>query len=281
MIAHRRPFLWTVSGGALVPTGVPRASASAAIRFPRLRNAVPRDGATSTLWPMRRLTVLVSAAVLTLTSACTGEGSDDTEAADPAELVQQAGEAFADAGTVAFTLDSEGVPDDVNGVSAADGSGVIDATEPKFAGSITGRVQGVTGSLEVIAIGQEAWMKFFTPGYEPVDLATLGAPNPALFFHPTDGLPSLLAATTDLASEGQKRQGSEIINEVSGSLPAAPVKELLELGDGTGEYDAVYGITEDGELRTIEVTGDFYEGATATYSIVVKDYGKSVEITRP
>lgn len=224
---------------------------------------------------------LVSIPVLALAAACTGDSSDGGEAADPTELVQQAGDTFAEAGAVSFTLDSEGVPDDVNGVSAADGSGVIDSAEPKFSGSITGRVQGVTGSLEVIAIGQEAWMKFFTPGYEPVDLATLGAPNPAMFFHPTDGLPSLLAATTDLASEGQKRQGSDIINEVSGSVPAAPVKELLELGDGTGEYDAVYGITDDGELRTIEVTGDFYEGATSTYSIVVKDYGKTVEITRP
>lgn len=230
---------------------------------------------------MRRLTVLMSAPMLMLAAACTGESSDGTRSADPAALVQQAGETFADAGAVSFTLDSEGVPDDVNGVSAADGSGIIDAAEPKFSGSITGRVQGVTGSLEVIAIGQEVWMKFFTPGYEPVDLATLGAPNPAMFFHPTDGLPSLLAATTDLESEGQKRQGSDIINEVSGSLPAGPVKELLELGDGTGEYDAVYGITDDGELRTIEVTGDFYEGGTSTYSIVVKDYGKNVEITRP
>lgn len=230
---------------------------------------------------MRRRAVLLSVPVLLLAAACTGEASDSGPRADPTELLQQASTAFAEAGTVSFTLDSEDVPDDVNGVSAADGSGVIDAAEPKFAGKVTGRVQGVNGSLDVIAIGNEAWMKFFTPGYEPVDFASLGAPNPATFFHPTSGLPSLLTATTDAETGEQKREGEDVLTQVTGKLPAEPVEALLKLGDGEGEYDVTYGITEDGELRTIKVLGDFYEGATSTYSFVVKDYGKPVEINRP
>ena len=107
---------------------------------------------------MRRRFVLLSAPVLLLASACGGESPSDTAPADPTQLVQQASTAFAEAKTVAFTLASEGVPKDVDGVSAADGSGVIDATEPKFKGKITGRVSGLTGSLDVIAIGNETWI---------------------------------------------------------------------------------------------------------------------------
>lgn len=230
---------------------------------------------------MRRRTVLISAPLIMLAAACTGEKSEQKAKADPQKLISQATTTFADAKSVSFTLESDGVPKDVNGVSAADGSGIIDATEPKFAGKITGRVKGLSGTLDVIAVGAEVWMKFFTPGYEPVDLATLGAPNPATFFHPTNGLPSLMAATTGLKAGEQKRQGKDVVTEVTGKLPAAPVQTLLNLGDGTGEYDAVYGITDSGQLRTIKVSGDFYEGASSTYSFVVKDYGKSVEINRP
>lgn len=229
---------------------------------------------------MRRRTLLTSVPVLLLAAAC-GEDSSPAPQGDPKKLMASAATAFADAKTVAFTLTSKGVPDDLNGVSAAEGSGVIDPQQPKFEGTITGRIQGINGTVDVIAIGDQTWVKLFTPTYQSMDLAGMGAPNPAKFFHPTDGLPGLLTATTALSVGDQKRAGSDILSQVNGKIPAAPVYDLLRLGDGDGEYDVTYGITDSGELRTIRLVGQFYGDASSTYDFSVKDYGEPVDITEP
>jgi len=41
---------------------------------------------------------------------------------------------------------------------------IIDVTQPKFQGTITGTIKGLAGTIEVIAIGETAYLKFFTPG---------------------------------------------------------------------------------------------------------------------
>ncbi|WP_166741745.1 LppX_LprAFG lipoprotein [Cumulibacter soli] len=230
---------------------------------------------------MRRRSLLMGVPVVLVLAACSGNDDGSVPDGDPNELVAQASTLFADAGSVAFSLSSEDVPDDVNGVSAAEGSGVIDAQEPKFAGTITGRIQGVNGTVDIIAIGTDTWAKLFTPSYEPMDLVDLGAPNPAMFFHPTDGLPSLLEATTDLAMAKQIRDGSAILTQVTGAIDAAPVHDLLYLGDDDGEYDITFGITEDGDLRTITLVGDFYGDGDSTYAVTMTDYGEPVDITEP
>lgn len=229
---------------------------------------------------MRHKVALIGVPVLLLATACGGDGGDVSDA-DPQELVEQAGQTFADADTVAFTLTSKGVPDDQNGVSAAEGSGVIDADEPRFAGQITGRIQGMSASIDVIAIGEQTWVKLFTPTYQPMDLADMGAPNPAMFFHPETGLPALLDSTDDLSVGSQTRQGADILTEVVGTIDAAPVYELLRLGSSEGEYDVTFGITDSGELRTIRLTGEFYGSDESTYDFVVTDYGEPVDITEP
>lgn len=235
---------------------------------------------------MRRSRAVLALPLLSLLiSGCSGSDSGGDGGggvdADPQELVATAQESFAGAGTVAVKLTSDGVPKDANGVTAAKGDGVIDATTPKFQGTITGTVNGVTGELQIIAIGEQTWLKFFTPDYNPIDMSTLGAPNPAMLFHPESGLPGLIGKTTDLKAGEQKRAGSEVLSEVSGKLPGSEIQTLLALGDGTGEFDVTYGVTDDGELRTAVLTGPFYTDAEASYTFEVSDYGKSVEISEP
>lgn len=230
---------------------------------------------------MRRRTLLAGVPVLVLAAACGSEDDESSPGGDPKQLVANAAAAFADAKTVGFTLTSENVPKDVNGVSAAEGSGVIDPQQPKFQGTITGRIQGINGTIDVIAIGDQTWVKLFTPSYQSIDLAEMGAPNPARFFHSTEGLPALLTASTKLGMKKAKRQGSDILSQVAGKIPAKPVHDLLRLGDGEGEHDVTYGITESGELRTIRLVGQFYGSDTSTYDFIVKDYGEPVDITEP
>lgn len=232
----------------------------------------------------RRLFLALPAVVLSL-SACSG-GSGGSEGSggatdDPTALLKAAAAKIATAKSVGFTLSSKGVPANSDGVTAAVGSGVIDAAEPKFKGTFTGRLAGLSGSIGLITIGDDTYTKFFDENYKPFDLATSGAPNPAAFFHPETGVGSLITKATELTVGGGVREGNDILREVKGKLPGAEVKRLFHLGDGTKAFDIAFGIAQSGELRKAVTTGEFFAGTTSTYTIVLKDYGVPVEITRP
>ncbi|MGL4178532.1 MAG: LppX_LprAFG lipoprotein [Dermatophilaceae bacterium] len=232
--------------------------------------------------PHRRVLLLaVPAVVAALVAGCSGEGASETPERDPAQRLAAAKTAFDGAGSVKIDLTSTDVPKLQSGVTAAKGSGVISATEPKFAGSITGTIDGVAGQVEVVAIGETAWIKFFTPDFVETDLDTLNAPNPATFVHPERGISSLLPRTVDPTEGSRVRAGREVLDQVAGTLPGAAVADLLNLGDGTGTYRITYGLTAEDELRTATLVGPFFEGAEATYTLTLTDYGTSVAIARP
>jgi lipoprotein LprG len=158
---------------------------------------------------------------------------------------------------------------------------VIEDDVIKFEGEFQGTLDGVAATIGILAIGDETYMKAFTPDYEPVDLATLGVPNPTAFFDPETGVASLLAATTDLAEGEEVREGSEILREITGTLPGESVEALLNLGGPGRSFDVAYGLTEDNELRTAELRGEFWEGSTSVYTMLLTDYGQVVTIEAP
>ena len=88
---------------------------------------------------------------------------------------------------------------------AAKGAGVISTTEPKFQGTITGTIKGLAGTIDVVAIGADTYLKFFTPDYKKTDFDTLNAPNPAMFFDPATGISALLPQTANPKDDGQTR----------------------------------------------------------------------------
>lgn len=227
----------------------------------------------------RGLAVLATTAALTLTAGCSS--TPETPAVTPEAALSSAAAELVAAGFVKLSLTSADMPSDRNGVAEAIGTGEFSTTEPKFAGTIQGRVGGVTANLEIIAIGDRAWWKLFTPEYTEADLAGVGAPNPAGFFHPTSGLPSLVTAATDLTVGKDTRLGKDILTTYTGNLPGSVIKDLLYLGDGTGTFEATYGVTTDGQLRQAVVTGPFYEGTTSTYTLQMTDHGRAATITAP
>ncbi len=235
--------------------------------------------------PTRRPLVLATPLAMGLLLALAGCSSDAPEAPaqSPTEQLTAAKQAFDAAKTVQLDLSSRDVPPRENGVTAAKGAGVISDTEPKFQGTITGTIKGLGGTIDVIAIGESAYLKFFTPDYKKTDLDTLNAPNPAMFFDPATGISALLPQTADPKADGQTRSGQEVLTKISGTLPGSTVEDLFHLGDGTGTgtFDVSYGITDSDQLRTATLKGPFFPGVEATYVLVLTDYGAPVEITRP
>lgn len=234
---------------------------------------------------MQRRHVLASALLagaLALTG-CSGEGPASAEQtpATPEEQLAAAQATLEATDAMTIALTSTDVPTDVNGVRSATGVGVIDGDTIKFAGQVEARITGITATVEIICIGEDAYMKLFTPEFAPVDLEELGAPNPTSFLAPETGIASLMAATTDVAEGGREREGREILREITGTLPGEKIEGLLRLGGPGLEFDVTYGLTTDGELRRAVLEGEFYEGTSSTYTLLLTDYGQAVPIEAP
>ena len=210
---------------------------------------------------MRRRPLLAAVPLvltLGLAAGCSGSG----DATPPKQALETARTTFVDAGTV--------------------GSGVIDKTTPKFQGQVTGVIDGNSAGVEIIAIDTKTWMSFFTKDFNPVDMKDLGAPNPAEFFRTGSGVDQVIAHTTDPVVGERTRSGDTVLQEYTGKLPKADITRLFGLGEGGDTFDVTYAIEpESGELRSVKISGDFYKEAPTTFTLKLKDYGKSVTIDKP
>ena len=192
-----------------------------------------------------------------------------------------AAKATVDAATsVHLTLAGKDLPEQMTGVVSADGVGTH---APAFKGIFQVRVGGTQASTDVVSVAGKVYVKLpFTSIHTEVDPKTLGAPDPAALFTPDTGLTSLLTATQSPVKAGQTRKGNEVLTSYTGTLPGAKIADLLTVGDRTKPFKAAYGVTDPGgELRTVELTGPFYNGVDSTYSLTLDKYGEPVEITKP
>ncbi|GMA21129.1 LppX_LprAFG lipoprotein [Arsenicicoccus piscis] len=232
---------------------------------------------------MRRAVLVSLPLSVLLLAACSGGVGDPSPSTseDPTVALGKTRDAFVAAKSVHLALTSEGIPTTANGVSGATGTGVIDKVTPKFAGTVTGRVQGTSATIDVIAIGRDTWLKLFTPTFEKADLAKLGAPNPATFFNPDTGIAYLFAGTTGVKQGEQVRDGQDVLDVYTATVPGGQVRNLLRVGDATKTYQATFGVAPEHELRTVSLTGELYPGTTSTYTLRLADYGQPASITAP
>lgn len=228
---------------------------------------------------------LVSGLLLTtVLSGCTddgGDGNGDGAEPTPAEVLAEAKQHLDETSGVRLTLESEGLPEDVSGLVSADG---VLTNAPAFDGTIFVQYAGFTPEVPIIAVdGQVHAQLPLTTGWQEIDPAEYGAPDPAALMNPDTGLSSFLTATTDVTEGDSVRGGannSEVLTSYSGTLPAATAAVIVP--DVTGDVAATYAVTDDGELRSAELVGDFYgTGAEATYVLTVDDYGIEQDITAP
>jgi len=122
----------------------------------------------------------------------------------------------------------------------------------------------------------------FTTEFAQVDPKEYNAPNPAQLFAPVGGITSLMTESTNLVEGKATRQGADVLKTITGKLPGASVVKLLSIGDAAKTFDVTYGITDPGgELRSVTMTGPFYQGAISTYTLTLDKYGAPVEISKP
>ncbi len=222
---------------------------------------------------------MLLAGALALVLVASGCSADSGASAEERLAVAQSTLENTDAVTLALT--SSDLPSNADGVQSATGTAVMTGDVIKFEGELQGKIGGITATVGILAIGNDSYMKLFTPDYEPVDLAAIGAPNPTAFFAPGTGIASLMAATTDLKKGEQLREGSEILTEITGSISGDKVRGLLRLGADDRTFTVSYALTDDNELRRATLRGEFWAGTESSYSMLLTDYGKVIVIEAP
>jgi lipoprotein LprG len=227
--------------------------------------------------PLRRLLVVLVTCVAV--TGCSGSSSGH---GDPATVLKTAQHKLEDTSGVTLSLTADGLPEGVQGVKSASGT-LTDA--PAFDGSLGVVLSAGTFSVPVRAVGGHVYARIpLTLGWAEVNPADYGAPDPSQLLTADQGIPSILAATTDLKEGDQVRGGpgnKEVLTSYTGTVPASVVAHLIP-GTTGDTFHASYGITDDGELRQASLTGVFYPTKPPmTYTLLLTDYGTSTDITAP
>ena len=227
-----------------------------------------------------RALFLVGVTALAL-SSCSDEKAATEKEKSPEDVLAQAKQTLDDTSGVNLTLATTDLPDGVTGITKAAGVGTH---APAFDGSITVVLSGNTFQVPVVAVDKKVYAQLpLTPGWQDVDPTEYGAPDPARLMNPRAGFSSLLSATTDVEAGKSVRGGpnnTEILTPYTGTVPDTAVKNIIP--GASGDFDATYTITDDGELREAELTGVFYESSPSmTYTIDFENYGTDKEIIAP
>lgn len=229
---------------------------------------------------MRRSAVILPAvASLILVAGCTGDdGGQDTD--DPTERLEAAKQTIDEAASVEFELETDRLPDGIDGVTRASGTGNHD---PAFEGTIDIVAAGFSGEAPVVAVDGEVYVELpFTSQYVAVDPEAYGAPDPAALMSTDGGFSSLLTEAEEVSENGERRDGEEVLTELTGTLDGAAVAQLFPTAEESGSFDVAFTLTDDDEVDTATVTGPFYSGADdVTYDIAIDTSEEPVEITKP
>lgn len=218
-----------------------------------------------------------------LVAGCSGGGDDEPVGKEksPAEVMELAKTTFDETSGVAISLTTDDLPEGVTGIVDASGTGTH---APAFEGSLTVRIFGQEAEVPVVAVDDKVYAQVpFTNGWQEIDPQEYGAPDPARLMSEDAGFSALLPATTDLEEGDSVRGGAnndEVLTEYTGTVPDTAVQNVIP--SASGDFDATYTITAEGELRSAVLTGVFYADSPAmTYTIGFDDYGTEKDVTAP
>ena len=231
--------------------------------------------------PARRPLALLAAGALLVLTGCSEDAAPGAEGETPEDVLAQAKQVLDDTSGIRLSLDADELPPGVSAVSGAEGVGTH---APAFDGTLDVVLAGSEFEVPVIAVDGTVYAQVpLVPGWQDVDPAEYGAPDPAQLMSTDAGFSSLLPATEDVEQGESVRGGEnneEVLTEYTGTVPGDVVGNVIP--SASGEFDATYTITDGGELRTVVLTGVFYpDTSPMTYTIAISDYGSEPSISAP
>ena len=226
------------------------------------------------------LGVLLTAALLL--TGCGGSGSKaEAKTKSPTEVMAHAKKLFDDASSVHLVLSTTSSPPaGANGVLGASG----DLTHaPAFEGDVKVVISGLTATVPVTSVDGKVYAKLpLSPGYATINPGEYGAPDPADFVNPDNGLSALLTQIDGLQEGKKSRSGDQILTTYTGTLPGTAVKKIIPSANAKETYQTAIGIDQRGYATTVTITGSFFSaGGDVTYDVKFSDYDKGVKITAP
>jgi lipoprotein LprG len=234
---------------------------------------------------MKRLVALVAVFVLALTG-CSGS-KDDADGKktgeDPVALLTAAKKAVDETASVHLVLTGRDLPDSAQALAAGDG---VATHAPAFKGKLTVRAAGTPIDAQVVAVGSKVYAKLsFAPKFielPPSQLASLGAPDPAILLDPTKGLTAVLPTLKNPAIKGDTRDGARVLTEVTGAVQGKSLQGIFPKVPADQEFPSSFKIDKNtNQLVSATITGPFYDGATSSYDVTLDKYGEQVAITKP
>lgn len=234
---------------------------------------------------LTRAALRIAAAIVPVAmvlGACSGGSSGSkTDGQTPQEVFSSAQQHLTDTKGVNLTLTTNNLPDGINGIEKAVG---VATDAPAFDGKLTVSLSGQAFDVPVIAVDGKVYAQIpLTTGWSDVDPKDYGAPDPAGFLSPHDGFAAILGAATGLKKGDSVRGGAnndEILTTYTGSVAGDVVAKVIP--GASGDFTLSTQITDGDELRSMSMTGVFYQGAAAnTYTVDFEDYGTTKDIAKP
>lgn len=227
---------------------------------------------------LRRVLPLLLALGLVL-AGCGGKSASSH--GDPTTVLKAAQQKLEKTSGLTLTLSTGDLPGGVQGIKAA--SGTV-TNRPAFDGTLTVVISAGSFPVPVRSVGGKVYAQIpLTSGWSEVKPSDYGAPDPAQLISADQGIPAILAATTDPKQGAEVRGGAgnkEVLTTYTGTVPASAVAHIIP--GASGDFHASYDVTSDGELRQASLTGVFYSGKPSlTYTLVLDNYDTSKDITAP
>lgn len=230
----------------------------------------------------RRASSMIAFALVTsmFVAGCGGSEEKKADGPTPSEVMATAKKKFDDASSVQINLSTASTPTSGNGVLGAEGDINHD---PAFKGTVKVVIGGLTATVPITSTGGKVYAKLpLQTKSSVIDPSEYGAPDPADFADPENGLSGLLTKIDGLEKGAQRRNGDTILTTYSGTVPGSAVKRIIPSASAKQTYKTIIGVDTKGFAKTVKVTGTFFSGSDdVTYDVKLDGYDKGVEITAP